>query len=80
LRASGYLGPPIFEVASQWRDIRNMDKASETIPALRPVAFRYKPDLDPDGVSQFGLVAEEVEKVEPALVVRSRWEALQRTL
>jgi hypothetical protein len=47
-----------------------MDKASESILALRPVTFRYKPDLDPDGVSQFGLVAEEVEKVDPALVVR----------
>lgn len=47
-----------------------MDKASETILALRPVTFRYKPDLHPDGISQFGLVAEEVEKVDPALVVR----------
>ena len=47
-----------------------MDKASETILALRPVTLRYKPDPDPDGVSQFGLVAEEVEKVDPALVVR----------
>jgi hypothetical protein len=44
-----------------------MDKASESILALRPVTFRYKPDLDPDGLSQFGLVAEEVEKVDPAL-------------
>jgi Chaperone of endosialidase len=49
-----------------------MDKASETILALRPVTLRYKPDPDPDGVSQFGLVAEEVEKVDPALVVRDR--------
>ena len=32
--------------------------------------MRYKPDPDPDGVSQFGLVAEEVKKVDPALVVR----------
>jgi hypothetical protein len=47
-----------------------MDKASETILALRPVTLRYKPGPDPDGVSQFGLVAEEVEKVDPALVVR----------
>jgi Chaperone of endosialidase len=41
-----------------------MDKASESILAVRPVTFRYKPDLDPDGLSQFGLVAEEVEKVD----------------
>ena len=32
---------------------------------LRPVTFRYKEELDPDGIPQFGLVAEEVEKVKP---------------
>jgi endosialidase-like protein len=51
-------------------DIKSMDKASETILSLRPVTFRYKPGLDPNGIPQFGLVAEEVEKVNPALVVR----------
>ena len=50
--------------------IKPMDKASEAILALRPVTFRYKHDLDPKGVSQFGLVAEEVEKVNPDLVAR----------
>src|SRR5437870_714431 len=47
-----------------------MDKASEAILALQPVTFRYKKDLDPDGIPQFGLVAENVEKVNPALVAR----------
>ncbi len=47
-----------------------MDKASEAILALQPVTFRYKHDLDPDGIPQFGLVAEEVEKVNPDLVAR----------
>src|SRR5207249_461866 len=47
-----------------------MDKASEAILALKPVTFHYKKDLDPDGVAQFGLVAEEVEKVNPDLVAR----------
>jgi len=47
-----------------------MDKASEAILALKPVTFRYKKELDPDGIPQFGLVAEEVEKVNPDLVVR----------
>ena len=42
-----------------------MDKASEAILALKPVTFRYKHELDPDGIPQFGLVAEEVEKVNP---------------
>ena len=47
-----------------------MDKASEAILALKPVTFRYKQELDPEGIPQFGLVAEEVEKVNPDLVVR----------
>jgi trimeric autotransporter adhesin len=50
--------------------IKPMDKASEAILALQPVTFRYKPELDPDGIPQFGLVAEQVEKVNPDLVVR----------
>ena len=47
-----------------------MDKASEAILALRPVSFRYKKEIDPQGIPQFGLVAEEVEKVNPDLVIR----------
>ena len=34
------------------------------------MTFRYKHELDPDGIPQFGLVAEQVEKVNPDLVVR----------
>jgi hypothetical protein len=51
-------------------EIKPMDKASEAVLALKPVTFRYKPELDPDGFPQFGLVAEQVEKVNPALVAR----------
>jgi len=50
--------------------IKPMDAASESILALNPVTFRYKQELDPDGVPQFGLIAEQVEKVNPNLVVR----------
>jgi hypothetical protein len=50
--------------------IQPMDKASEAILALRPVTFRYKHELDPAGIPQFGLVAEQVEKVNPDLVAR----------
>ena len=50
--------------------IKPMDKQSEAILALQPVAFRYKKELDPKGTPQFGLVAEEVEKVNPTLVTR----------
>ena len=53
-------------------EIEPMDKASETILALRPVSFRYKKKIDPTRVPQFGLVAEEVEKVNPNLVVRGK--------
>ncbi|PYK77816.1 MAG: hypothetical protein DME38_12770, partial [Verrucomicrobia bacterium] len=49
--------------------IKPMDKASEAILALTPVTFRYKEQVDPDHAPQFGLVAEEVEKVNPELVI-----------
>jgi hypothetical protein len=50
--------------------IKPMDKASEAILALKPVTFRYKKEIDPDRIPQFGLVAEQVEKVNPDLVAR----------
>ena len=50
--------------------IQPMNKASEAILALKPVTFRYKDELDPDGIPQFGLVAEQVETVNPDLVAR----------
>ena len=52
------------------RAIKPMDRASEAILALKPVSFRYKEEIDPDGIPQFGLIAEEVEKVNPDLVGR----------
>jgi hypothetical protein len=52
--------------------ITPMDQASEALFALKPVTFRYKKEIDPAGTSQFGLVAEEVEKVSPDLVVRDQ--------
>jgi hypothetical protein len=52
------------------QEIKLMDKASEAILALRPVTFRYKQEIDPKAIPQFGLVAEEVEQVNPNLVVR----------
>ena len=47
-----------------------MDKASEAILGLKPVSFRYKEEIDPEKTPQFGLVAEDVEKIDPNLVVR----------
>jgi hypothetical protein len=53
-------------------DIKPMDEASEAILALQPVTFRYKKEFDPTGAAQFGLVAEDVEKVNPDLVVHDK--------
>jgi DNA-directed RNA polymerase alpha subunit len=52
--------------------IKPMDKASEAILALKPVTFRYKKEIDAERTTQFGLVAEEVEKVNPDLVARDK--------
>ena len=49
-----------------------MDKASEALLALKPVTFRYKKGIDPKGIPQFGLIAEEVEAINPDLVVRDK--------
>ena len=38
------------------------------------MTFRYKKDFDPTGTAQFGLVAEDVAKVNPDLVVRDQEE------
>ena len=67
--ANGHLGT-MTSSARFKDDIQSMDAASESILALRPVTFRYKPELDSEGIAQYGLVAEEVEKVNPALVAR----------
>jgi hypothetical protein len=66
---NGHLGTIVS--SARFKDaIKPMDKASEAILALQPVTFRYKHELDPEGIQQFGLVAEQVEKVNPALVAR----------
>jgi uncharacterized coiled-coil protein SlyX len=52
-------------------EIKSMDKASEAILALKPVTFRYKKEIEPNGALMFGLIAEDVEKVDPSLVTRN---------
>ena len=66
---SGHLGTTTSSARFK-EEIEPMDKESEAILSLQPVRFRYRHDLDPEGIPQFGLVAEEVEKVNPKLVVR----------
>ena len=51
-------------------EIKPMSKASEALFALKPGTFRYKKELDSEGIPQFGLVAEEVAEVNPDLVAR----------
>jgi hypothetical protein len=52
------------------QNIQSMSDASDVLLSLHPVTFKYKPELDPKGIPQFGLVAEEVDKVDPDLVAR----------
>jgi hypothetical protein len=68
INANGQLGtqPPPSSVRFK-KEIKPMDKASEVILSLRPVTFHYKTDTK--GTPQFGLIAEEVAKVNPALVL-----------
>jgi hypothetical protein len=53
-------------------DIKPMERISEALFALKPVSFHYKKEIDPEGTSQLGLVAEDVEKVNPDLIVRDK--------
>jgi hypothetical protein len=69
VNAGGQLGVTTSSVRFK-DEVKPMGKASEAIFALKPVTFRYKKEVDPKGTQQFGLVAEEVEKVDRDLVVR----------
>jgi hypothetical protein len=67
--STGHLGT--VGSSERFKDaIKPMDKASEAILALKPVTFHYKKEIDPERIPQFGLVAEDVEKINPDLVVR----------
>jgi len=68
--ANGHLGT-VTSSARFKDDIKPMDQASQMLFSLKPVTFHYKKDIDPAGTQQFGLVAEDVEKVNPDLVVRT---------
>jgi len=71
VNASGQLG--IRASSDRFKEaIKPMDKASEAILSLKPVTFRYKKELDPTRAPQFGLVAEDVAKADPDLVVSDR--------
>jgi hypothetical protein len=65
--SSGKLGTAVGSSMRFKKDINSMDAASERILSLRPVTFHYKTDAK--NTLQFGLIAEQVEKVDPELVV-----------
>ena len=65
--AGGVLGTGTSSVRFK-RRVREVGEESGRLMRLRPVAFRYRPEIDPAGVTQYGLVAEEVEQVDPGLV------------
>jgi trimeric autotransporter adhesin len=69
--SDGHLGTMVSSARFK-HEIKPMDKASEALFSLKPVAFRYKKEIDLQGIPQFGLVAEDVEKVNPDLVVRDK--------
>jgi hypothetical protein len=69
VNGSGQVG--VAPSSQHFKDaIKPMDNASEALFSLKPVTFRYKKDIDPKSTAQFGLVAEDVEKVNTDLVVR----------
>ena len=71
VNGAGQLGVQIS--STRFKDeIKPMGKTSEALFALKPVTFRYKKEIDPQGTPQFGLVAEEVEKVNPDLILRDQ--------
>jgi hypothetical protein len=71
INSNGKLGT--MPSSQRFKDkIKPMEHASEALFALKPVTFRYKKEIDSNGTSQFGLVAEDVEKVNPGLVVRDK--------
>src|SRR5262249_216901 len=67
--SKGHLGTVVSSERFK-NSIKPMDKSSEVILSLHPVTFRYKHELDPEGIPQLGLVAEEVEKGKPDLGAR----------
>jgi hypothetical protein len=65
----GKLGAPVS--SQRFKDeIKPMEHSSEIIYGFKPVSFRYKPEIEPTRPLGFGLVAEDVEKINPDLVTR----------
>ncbi len=71
VNAAGKLGALVS--ARRFKDeIKPMGEASEVIYRLKPVSFRYKPEVEATRLPAFGLIAEDVEKINPDLVIRDQ--------
>ena len=71
VNASGKLGAQVS--SRRFKDeIKPMEKSSELIYRLQPVRFRYKPEIEATRLLGFGLIAEDVEKIDPDLVIRDK--------
>jgi hypothetical protein len=66
INGSGQLGTVVSSRRYK-EEIRDMGDTSERLMKLHPVSFKYK--NDPEGIPQYGLVAEEVARVDRDLVV-----------
>jgi hypothetical protein len=71
VNSSGQLGTTTSSQRFK-EEIEPMNQASKALFALKPVTFRYKKEIDQVGIRQFGLVAEEVERVNPDLIARDK--------
>jgi hypothetical protein len=72
VNGGGRLGTSTSSSRRFKQDIRDIAEESDGLMRLRPVAFRYKPEFDPTGVIQYGLIAEEVAEVYPDLITSGR--------
>jgi hypothetical protein len=71
VNASGKLGAQVS--SRRFKDeIKPMEEISEVIYRLKPVSFRYKPEIEPTRPPGFGLIAEDVDKINPDLVTRDK--------
>lgn len=76
VNASGQLGTQTSSRRFKEK-IQDMAESSRCLLSLRPVTFRYKPEIDPKSIPQWGLIAEEVNEVNPDLVVQDEKGVIQ---
>jgi hypothetical protein len=71
VNAAGKLGALVS--SRRFKDeIKPMGEASEVIYRLKPVSFRYKPEVEATRLPTFGLIAEDAEKINPDLIIRDQ--------